>query len=172
MALIVEDGSGTNPAANSYATTEQLLTYANERGVDLGSLPGPQLEVLMVKAMDYLESLGHKYKGQKVSTTQPLQWPRVDVWDVEIPGAMLPFDEIPRLIEYAQLALAIEAHTLELMPNRNLTGQGAVIKEKVGDIELTYAQETPTQNFTSAFSKPYALLSPLFNKNGLSLVKV
>lgn len=172
MALIIEDGTGTNPSANSYTTVEELRTYATARGVDLNDLSNPDLEVLLIKAMDYLESLAKKFKGYKVSASQPLQWPRYDVWDVEIPGTMLPSDEVPRLVEYAQMALAIEAKDNDLQPNRSMTGQGAVIKEKVGEIELTYAQEAPKQNFTSAFSKPHGLLSPLMHSNGLQVVKV
>jgi hypothetical protein len=172
MALIIEDGSGVNPAANSYQTAADLRSYAELRGVNLSQYSNVTLEQLLIKAMDFLEAQRDKFKGEKTDYSQPLEWPRFDVWDVEQVGLMLSSTEIPRLIQYAQLALAIEAINNDLMPNRNIEGQGAVTKEKIGDIEVTYSSAKPVHDFTSAFSKPAGLLSPLFKRNGLRVVKV
>jgi len=172
MALIVEDGTGLDPVANSYQSVGDLRNYAELRGVDLTNKSNQDLETVMIKAMDFLENQRGKYKGQKVSASQPLEWPRSDVYDVDLPGELHPFNQIPRLLKYAQLALALEALDHDLQPNRNLTGQGSITKEKVGDIEVTYSVDKPAQNFTSAFTKPAGMLSPLFKRSGLSLVKV
>lgn len=166
--LIVEDGTGSNPNANSYQTVNDLRTYAAERGVDVTGKLNDELEVLMIKAMDYLESKRDRYQGYTTSLDQPLQWPRFDVWDVEREGQMLPSDEIPRLVRYAQLSLALEALNEDLQPNPEK--QGPVIKEKAGDVEITYSSEIK-QNFTSAFAKPHALLAPLFKRSGLRVIK-
>lgn len=170
MALIIEDGTGSNAAANSYQGTDDLTTYATLRGVDLTDLTEVELEVLLIKAMDFLESQGGKFKGYKVLAAQPLQWPRAEVYNVEIPDALTPSDEIPRLVQYAQLALAMEAQNADLQPNQNLSGQGAIIKEKVGDIEIAY-DSVPIKSFTSAFTKPLGMLTPLYKKSGLKMVK-
>lgn len=171
MALIIETGAGDNPLANSYQNVDDLRLYADARGVNLDQKNNKELEVALIKAMDYLEAQRDRYKGDKVSASQPLQWPRSDVYDVEQRGALMPNDEIPRLVQYAQLSLAIEALSQDLMPNPDKTEKGAVTKEKVGELEVTYSSPTINQDFVSALAKPNALLSPLYEQNGLSLVR-
>lgn len=170
MALIVETGSGTNPGANSYATLQDLRDYASARGVDLSSVTDADAEVLMIKAMDYLESLAPKYKGMKATLAQPLQWPRVDVWGVGFFDALLPSNEIPRELIYAQLSLAVEAFAgNDLMPNDD--GKGAIIKERIeGAIEIAYQNSGGTKR-PPAFSKANALLSSLLKYNGMILAR-
>ena len=168
MALIKEDGTGTNSAANTYTDVEALRTYARLRGVDLGSLKDLECEVLLIKAMDFLESKRDKYQGRKTSVSQPLQWPRADVW---LDSALLGSSEIPRELEYAQLALALEAKDHDLLKNRLPYDQGPVVKKKVeGAIEVEYANPGTVHN-VSAFAKADALLAPLYKKNGLFLVR-
>jgi len=172
MALIIEDGAGTDQNANSYHTALELRDYAELRGLEnIAQLDNKKLEVLLIKAMDFLEAQRSKYKGVKTSSEQPLEWPRKEVYDVELPGALTPNDHIPRLLRYAQLALAIEAVEHDLQPNANLTGQGAVLKQKIGPIEISYSSEEPKQNFVHAFSKPAGLLSSLYKKSGLTLIR-
>lgn len=172
MALVIEDGTGSNPAANSYQNVAELRTYAELRGVDLSKHSNKTLETLLIQAMDYLESQRARFKGVKTLEAQPLEWPRSDVWDVEKPGAVLPVNQVPRLVQYSQLALAIEALKHDLMPNTGTPGEPVITKEKIGPIEITYSTDTPKRAFTSAFSKPAGLLSPLFKNNGLRMVKV
>lgn len=171
MALIIETGAGDNPLANSYRSVEDLRIYAEIRGIDLGSKTDAECETLLIKAMDYLEAQRDRFKGEKTSASQPLQWPRSEVWDVEQRNSRLPNNEIPRLVEYAQLALAIEAMDSDLMPNRNPDQRGPVLKEKVGAIEVTYSADAPKQAFVSALAKPAALLAPLYKRNGLTMVR-
>lgn len=170
MALIVETGAGNNPAANSYATTQDLRDYASARGVDLSSVSDADAEILMIKAMDYLESLGPKFKGMKSTLAQPLQWPRVDVWGVGFFDALLPSNEIPRELIFAQLSLAVESFAgNELMPNDD--GKGAIIKERIeGAIEIAYQNNSGRQR-PPAFAKANALLSSLLKHNGLVLAR-
>ena len=169
MTLIIEDGTGSNANANSYQDVDHLRTYASMRGVDLSNKTDGDCRALLIKAMDYIEGKNRQFKGERVSSSQPLSWPRSEVWDVEISGALMPSNEIPRLIEQAQLALAIEAIDNDLQPNAPSVGQ--VTKEKVGNIEVTYSSETIDQPFVSAFAKADAMLSPLMNNNGLELVR-
>ena len=44
--IVVEDGTGTNAAANSYVTEAELTTYAADRGVTLTAAT----DVLLIKA--------------------------------------------------------------------------------------------------------------------------
>lgn len=172
MALIVETGTGDNPSANSYSTVQDLRDYSEMRGVDLSGLTDAQAEASMINAMDYLEALAPRYKGVKASQTQPLQWPRSEVWGVSFFDALYPNDEIPRELKYAQLALAVEAQAgNDLMPNELPGEQGAVIKERIeGAVEIAYANPTSRRR-TPAFAKADALLSSLLKSNGLTLVR-
>ena len=171
MALIIEEGAGDNLLANSYRSVEDLRLYAKLRGIDLGNKTEAECETLLISAMDYLEAQRDRFKGYKTSNSQPLQWPRAEVWDVEQRNALLPDNEIPRLVEYAQLALAIEAINNDLIPNKTTEQRGTVLKEKVGSIEVTYSADAPVKNFTEALAKPAALLSPLYKRNGLTMVR-
>jgi hypothetical protein len=168
MALIIEDGTGSDPNANSYSDVESLRTYAKLRGVDLSSLGDSDCETLLIKAMDYLESKRDKYKGYKTSSSQPLQWPRSEVW---IDNALLGSNEMPRELEYAQLSLAIEAKDNDLQKNKLPTDTGPVIRKKVeGAVEVEYANPGTVQH-VSAFAKPEALLAPLYKNNGLFAIR-
>ena len=70
MSIIVEEGTGTNLAANSYVSEAELVAYAAARGITLTV----SAEQLLIKAMDYIESLS--YISEKKNCKQPLQWPR------------------------------------------------------------------------------------------------
>lgn len=125
MALIVETGAIiTN--ANSYISTTDFTTYATARGYTLVA----GAETLLVQAMDYLEGL--RYKGQKRTEDQSLQWPRYDVY---IDGYYFPSDEIPQELINGQceVALAIDAGNGPLDDVARQTK-----REKVGPIEVEY----------------------------------
>ena len=172
MALIVETGTGANPLANSYATVSELRDYAEARGVDLDAVTDAQAEALMVKAMDYLESLAGKYKGARATQAQPLQWPRIDVWGVSFFDALYPSDSIPRELKYAQLSLAVEAQNgADLLPSELPSAKGAIIKERIeGAVEIAYANNADRSR-TPAFAKANALLSSLLKSGGLTLAR-
>lgn len=170
MALIIETGDGSNPDANSYVTVDQLRLYGKARGVNLNNKTDEELEVLLTKAIEYMQAQRNRYKGFKTHLGQPLEWPRAEVWGVEQNKEYdkpLPENEIPRLVEYAQMSLAIEAIDRDLMPNKDRDLRGPVIQEKVGDIEVKYSTDVPKQNFVSSLAKPAAQLAPLYKRNGL-----
>lgn len=171
MALVKEDGTGSDPTANTYQEVSDLRAYATARGIDLTASDDAALEVLLTKAMDYLESLRDKFKGYIANEGQPLQWPRADVWDVAYPGALTPGDSIPSELEKAQLALALEARDVDLLPTRLPTDKGSVQKERVeGAVEVVYNNPATVQH-VAAFAKADALLAPLLKRNGLFLVR-
>lgn len=172
MPLVIEDGTGSNPEANSYAGAEDLRTYAEARGVDLSGLSDGEIDVLLVKAMDYLEGQGSRYKGWPTNAGQPLQWPRADVWNIDGRGDLLPSSEIPRELVYGQMALAIEAQAADLQPSTAVNQSGPVTEKRVeGAVTVRYA-EPVKQQYTPAFAKANALLAPLLKNNGLSLIRV
>jgi hypothetical protein len=128
MAIIVEDGSIVT-GANSYATTAELSAFAAARNITLSG--DYTTEQLLIIAMDYIENLA--YKGMKVRSDQPLQWPRVDVY---LDAYYFDSDAIPSQLKNGQMqvALSIDAGNSpqQIAPRKT-------IMEKVGDLAVQYA---------------------------------
>jgi hypothetical protein len=95
--IIVEDGTIVENA-NSYVTVAELNAYATARGLTIESDEEP----LLIRAMDYLESL--HFIGLKLTEAQPLQWPR---WNVFIDGFFVSSETIPSLLKEAQMEVAL-----------------------------------------------------------------
>lgn len=157
MTLIIEDG--TNVAgANSYATLTEIRAFAALRGVTLSAVDAT-LEILAIKAMDYLESLRGDYQGIKVYEDQALQFPRSDVY---VDGFILASTTIPVLLKNAQCQLCIELHNgVDILPTS--TG-GSIKREKVDVIEIEYQPSVSTIQKMRAFN---ALIEPLL-KSGFA----
>lgn len=162
MSLVIEDGTGVADA-NSYATVDEARTYATLRGLTL-PVSDADVEKLLVKACDFLESLESKYKGQKTVSTNVLAWPRKCVY---LYNACEPIDKnsIPVVLKSAQCQLAFDGNSTDLMP----TGTGRqVIRTKVDVIETEYS-DTKSATLTPRFNKAMAILGPLLNDSGFSL---
>ena len=130
--IIVEDGTVV-PGANSYASEAELTTYAADRGVTLTAAT----DVLLIKAMDYIESLA--FIGDKHKESQPLQWPRDEVY---IDRYYIERETIPKELKNGvyTAALAIDA---ELDPLRII--ERATKREKVDVIEVEYMDSAAAQ---------------------------
>lgn len=139
MALVIEDGTGVL-GATSYATDTQLTDYATARSYEVPAVEADR-DVLMIKAMDFLESL--RYYGTKVEIDQSLSYPRDLVY---IDGELFPNDEIPVKLIRAQCALAVVANSIDLMPNFSAGSKGIVLSESVfGAVSRSYAASTVSQ---------------------------
>lgn len=142
MALIVEDGSEVS-GANSYVSVDNFIAWADARGVTYPALPELQQKIL--RAMDYIESLS--FVGQKNTDTQALQWPRAYV---TIDGYSVESDEIPPELKVA----VYEATKIEIDGDSKLTAsERETIKEKIGDIEVTYASSAGMKRQTPALTR-------------------
>lgn len=97
--IIVEDGSVVT-GANSYITEAELTTYAADRDVTIAA---SDKKVLIIKSMDYLESLA--YIGIKGSSTQALQFPRSRM---VVDRYTLASNAIPQLVKDAQMEACID----------------------------------------------------------------
>lgn len=128
MAIVVEDGSIVS-GANSYVTEAELTSYATTRGYTI--VDGDR-EKWLILAMDYLETL--RYQGRLVAETQPLQWPRYDVY---IDRYLVDSDEIPPELKTVQLHLATQI-SQGVDPTSNI--ERATKREKVGDLEVEYME--------------------------------
>lgn len=148
MTLIIEDGSNV-PNANSYATVEELRTFAGERGI---SVPADDVEVeaLLIRAMDYIETLDGRFYGVRGYDDQPLSWPRYRNY---------AYTGIPADIKKAQIVLAIAAQTIDLFPNESGTESSAT-RQTVGPITVEY--DTSSRTNRPRIPQADALLSPYF----------
>lgn len=154
MALVIEDGTNVS-GANSFATVVECQAYADARGL---SLPTDEadIEILLVKAADYLNSLEPKFKGYRYyyADGQALCFPREDIYehDLYIGG------EIPDSLKNAQCQLAVDSNSYDLQA----IGSGReVLEKKIGPLTTKWAETgstTPQYHPTAAF----ALLKPLF----------
>lgn len=164
MALVIEDGTGLSNAT-SYVTLTEARTFANQRGVTLPVLDS-EVEVLAIKAIDFLEAQRAFYSGQKVSKSQSLQWPRTGA---TLEGSEISEDEIPQDLKFAQNQLIIEGFQgSDLQPN--FSGR-EVIKEKVDVIEVQYSSSKGGTNQPS-FTKVLSYLEPLFSSETLSTANI
>lgn len=131
MALVIENGNGV-PGAESYATAEELVTYAANFGKALPS-GAIQLEALLRRAALQMDAM--PWKGGAVSRDQPLSWPRTGV---KRNGWALPVDQIPQQVKAGQMALAAEIHADDLAPPE--LKRGPVTLDRVdGEVTRQYA---------------------------------
>ena len=128
--LIIEDGSIVDNA-NSFATDDEFKTYANLRCMDVPATQ-PAREALLVLAMDYLFSVEKKMQGCRVSIDQELPYPRSGVC---ANCFNIPSDTIPKSLKSAQMELALQANTSEILISQSVQN---VSKEKLGELEVEY----------------------------------
>jgi hypothetical protein len=130
MTLIVEDGSQVSNA-NSYVSDSDYTTYAAARGRTIGTSAANR-EIELIKAMDYIESHRDRFKGDKKSQSQALQWPR---YNVELDGYAVDSDSIPQELKNAQMEAAILLNGSELLKTGSYQN---VQREKLGELEVSY----------------------------------
>lgn len=130
--ITVETGTGS-ASSNSYISVADFETYASDRGI---TLTGVSSE-LLIMAMDYIESM--KFIGNKNTSEQALQWPRVYAY---LDGFVIDSTTIPVLLKDAlcEVAIGIDEGNNPLASEDRQTK-----REKVGDIEVEY--ESGSRNY-------------------------
>jgi hypothetical protein len=166
MTITVEDGSIV-ANANSYIDLYDLSAYAQERNITLPETDEEQT-ALVFEAMDYLSRYRGRWAGDRVSNEQELDFPRSGIY---VDGSLLPDDEIPRELFYAQLALAVAANETTLQPISSPTDSGAVIEKTVhGAVTLRYANSEKVLS-VAAVTKATTLINLLLKNSGLEVVR-
>lgn len=152
MALVVEDGSVV-AGANSYITLAEFKAWADDRGIAYGT--DSVVTQQIYRAMDYFERL--IFIGFKANENQPLQWPRTEAL---IDGYYADATEIPPQVKIA----VYEAVVVEAAGDSALETQDRrTIREKVGDIEVQYAENSSNRRLTPALQHALnKLISPAF----------
>lgn len=76
ITLVVEDGTGTNAAANTYITSADTDTYwANRVNTAWAALQPDNKAAALIQATQYLDAR-YNFKGCRLVDGQPLAWPR------------------------------------------------------------------------------------------------
>jgi hypothetical protein len=112
--IIVEHGSGANPAANSYADLESLVFHGSYYRYPVPESTNEQVRYLL-RACAAMDSM--QWKGQRASVSQSMAWPRRNI---VIRDEFLSKTLIPYGIRHGQVMLAIEMYASD---------QGLTIRE-------------------------------------------
>lgn len=146
MALIIENGTIVTEA-NSYVTTLELTAYATARGITISD----DEEQLLIRAMDYIESLA--YQGVKSNSEQSLQWPR---YDVVIDDYLVSSDTIPNELKKGQIEVALAIDNGQ-DPQADIARLKSSVK--VGEIAVTYEASQATTLVRKISNSLYKLLA-------------
>tara|TARA_R110000772_G_scaffold268565_2_gene396219 strand:- start:4739 stop:5254 length:516 start_codon:yes stop_codon:yes gene_type:complete len=154
MALIIEDGTIIS-GANSFATVAECRAFAELRGLELPAADAG-VEILLIKAADFIFSLEANFQGYREDADQDLPFPR---YPVTLYGTELATGVIPKILKHGQCRLAYDASLADLQA----TGAGRVVKkEGVGPLSVEYGDDgasNPQVQLTAALT----ILAPLFN---------
>ena len=166
MAFVVETGAGLSNA-NSYASVSAADSYVADRGIaGWTALSSTIKQQSLVNATDYLEATYRgAWKGNRVSETQSLSWPR---YNVIVDGFNFPANVVPTQVINACIEMAIRASLGETL----LADQGQrVRREKIDVIEVEYHDYSdPTQRYplVNRMVMPYLISA---SESGFAVVR-
>jgi hypothetical protein len=113
MAFVVEDGSGLT-TATSYVSIAEADAYTSELGLTAWTGTTSAKQTALIKAQRYITQVYRGvWKGVRKTELQSLDWPRLDVMDVD--GYDVDSESVPAPIKEAQIELAVKALTAELL---------------------------------------------------------
>jgi hypothetical protein len=138
-ALTIEDGTGI-AGADSYIAVADLRQYcANLNYVIDPSVTDAFLETRLRAAANWIDT-AFRYKGNKLTTTQSLEFPRVNLLDWSSMAVL----GVPLRVAKACAELAYKAiDDVELF--QDLERGGLISHEQVGPISTTYDPNAPAQ---------------------------
>lgn len=164
MALTVEDGTGLSNA-DAYISLAEFKTFASNRNYRWEDYEDFQIEASIRLATGWIDTY-NRYKGQRLKTTQALEFPRADLidWsDYEVAG-------VPARVKQACAELSFKGLTEALYADES---RGGMVKsESVGPISVTYADNAPTgkvwtfaQNLLKQYVRdPNSILGPMWTE--------
>ena len=135
---VKEDGTGLDDA-NVYADLADADQYLenSDRRTAWRAFSSKERSSALIQGADYLDqTYRRRYKGERFSSEQRLEWPRVQVFD-EL-GVLVPADEIPEEVGNASIEYAFEAAGDPLAPTPVFDDTGREIiskREKVDVLE-------------------------------------
>ena len=152
MSFVPEDGTGL-PNSNSYVTVAEADAYFSLRGVtQWGPLTEQKKHASLVLATEYIDSVfGQRFIGNKFSSEQSLQWPRL----VQCSDAT-PY--YPEELKRACFEYAFIAKDGSLFPSIEYdeTGRLPTLKrEKLAVLEEETRWTVPNGQMQPTLIKPY-----------------
>lgn len=145
--FVVEDGTGTDATANSYASVDAFRDYHKDRGTDISSLGTTDIQKLLVQATTFVDlRWGSRFGGSRLLAGQPLIFPRTGLYDWD--GNEV--EEIPTRLVNATCEYALFANTesLWVTPTVDASGMNRS-RVKVGPIETEFMSGTSPSEFRS-----------------------
>jgi len=136
-ALVIEDGSGLNGAANTYATRDSFIdAWHADRGNGAWAAASTSArDAAIFRSMDWMES--RPWRGMRQTLDQPLSWPRYEVYDEQgYQYTLVPLQVKQALAEMALRALAAQ---LEADQERG----GAVSSISAGSVSISWENGAP-----------------------------
>lgn len=168
--LIVETGAQVS-GSNTYATIDEFFTYIDNRGLTISATSDHDyVATLLIRAADYIEGKRARFQGDKTGDAQSMQFPRTDLY---LDGVLVSSSTIPTELKNAQIRIAYDIDNLSLSeaaPSIKAQDKGDVVMEKVGDIEVRYA-ESGNKSSMPYFSEAENLLKPFYKPSRFGMVK-
>lgn len=164
MTLVVEDGTGLS-TAEAYISVADASTYhANRGNAAWAALASDTVrEQALRKAADYMVQVYRSsWGGNRVNSTQALDWPRANVVMRDGPGIVreyYPSDAVPAAVARACAELALRASAATLIPDE---GQ-AVKRKEVGPVKIEYQDYSRATKTYRAIDN---LIEPLLANGG------
>lgn len=152
ITLTKEDGTGLT-AANVYADLDDAEAYLENTGrlCDWQTYDLETRKAALIQGADYLDqSFRNRFKGQRSSSDQRLEWPRDLVYD-ELGNLVA---DIPEEVLNASVEFAYEAAASPLAPTPEVSDTGGQVilersKVDVLETEVRYSEVQSTKNFRS-----------------------
>lgn len=139
--MIVEDGTIV-ANADSYQTEAAFLSYWSDRNVTITNTTA-EIEAALIISTQYVNQ-NNRFKGDIVSDTQSLPWPRKNVYDCE--NRLLASDEIPKDLKFSINEYAYRQLTAPISTDPSKSGEINYERNKLGQIEeeIHYTENTST----------------------------
>ena len=154
--FIIEDGTGKTDAT-AYIDLDGADQYLenSDRRTAWRVFSSKERQAALIQGADYIDqTFRNRYKGQRFSSAQRLEWPRIEVFDelgnLTTPDAGLA-GSIPEEIGNASVEYAFEAATSPLAPTPVVddTGREVISKREKVDVleESTQYRDVSTPKF-------------------------
>ncbi len=151
--FIKEDGTGLDDAT-IYADLDEADQYLenSDRKTAWRTSSSKERQAALIQGADYIDqTFRRRYKGERFSSDQRLEWPRNSVFD-EL-GVLVPADEIPEEIGNASIEYAFEARSSPLAPTPVLDETGREVLSTRDKVDVLETARTYRDVSTPKFRK-------------------
>lgn len=133
--------------ADHYGTLLGADAYFSARGISAWSAAAEAARTAaLVRASSYIDGrYRSRFSGRKAGgRPQPLEWPRIDAVDAS--GEDIADDEVPVEVEHATYEAALRELQAPGSLSPDVVGTARVLREKVGELEVQYADATGVED--------------------------